>query len=160
MSKALVYTGTGSIRGGVLHVDTKGMAAEVVRRRDCRVRVTVERLVATRSMPQNDYYWAVVVPRCTYAFKSRGVTLIANDDVTHEILKSMFMDPELVRAGKIRGYISDTGLTIGTHTPDLNKLEFIDYLERIGEHAAANWDTYIPPPDPLWRQHAEQEGLQ
>lgn len=158
MSATVIYTGTGRIVAGELRVHTKEMTAAVLRRKDCRVRITVEKLHATRSKPQNDYYWAVVVPRITTAFKARGVTRIANDDTTHEVMKSMFMDPELVRTGQIRGFISDTGLTLGTHTPDLNKVQFIEYLERIVDHAAANWDTYIPPPDPLWREHAEQEG--
>lgn len=154
----VIYTGTGRIVKGDLRVDTTAMAAEVARRRDCPVRITIEKLHATRSMPQNDYYWAVVVPRIQSGFKKRGIAVGDDTDVTHEVLKAQFMDPELVRTGQIRGFISDTGLTIGTHTPDLNKLQFIDYLERIGEHAALHWDTYIPPPDPLWRQHAEQEG--
>lgn len=156
MSVGLIYTGVGRIAKGELRVDTKAMAAIVARRRDCRVRLTLEKLYATRSLPQNDYYWSVVVRRVQAAFKKKGIEAGRDPYVTHEILKSQFMDPELVRTGQIRGFLSDTGLLIGTHTPDLNKLQFIDYLERIVDHAATAWDTYIPPPDPLWRQHAEQ----
>lgn len=158
MSVGLIYTGTGRILKGDLRVNTKAMHDAVARRRDCLVRITLEKLYATRSLPQNDYYWAVVIKRIRHAFKKRDVDAWKDSEVTHEVLKAQFMDPELVRTGQIRGYISETGLTIGTHTPDLNKLQFIEYLERIVDHAALHWDTYIPPPDPLWREHAEQEG--
>lgn len=123
----------------------------------CEVIVTIEKAHATRSKPQNDYMWAVVIPRVQQSFKERGID--AGDDikVTHEVLKAQFMDPELIRTGRIRGYISDTGLTLGTHTPDLNKLQFIEYLERIVDHAAEYWKTYIPPPDPNWREQAQRE---
>lgn len=164
MSLTVIYTGVGRICKGELLVDASAMKAAVFRRRDCRVRLTLEKLSATRSPQHNDYYWAVVVARVQAAFKKKAVETGEDparwddDELVHDVLKSTFMDPELVRAGKIRGFVSDTGLTIGTHTPDLNKLEFIEYLERIVDHAATAWDCYIPPPDPLWRQHAEQEA--
>jgi len=124
---------------------------------DCEVLVTIEKAHATRSKPQNDYMWAVVIPRIQQAFKKKGIEAGDRPDVTNEVLKAQFMDPELVRTGRIRGFLSDTGLLIGTHTSDLNKLQFIEYLERLVDHAAANWDCYIPPPDPNWREQAERE---
>lgn len=160
----MIYTGTGRIQAGELRADVTAMQTAVKRRKDCRVRITVEKLHATRSIKQNDYYWSVVTKRVATAFKKQAIASGENPsrwddpDLVHEVLKATFMDPELVRSGEIRGFISDTGLTLGTHTPDLNKLQFIEYLERIVDHAATAWDCYIPPPDPLWKQHAEQEG--
>lgn len=124
---------------------------------DCEVLITVEKAHATRSKPQNDYMWAVVIPRVQEAFRARGIADCSDLKVTNEVLKAQFMDPELVRTGRIRGFISDTGLLIGTHTSDLNKLQFIEYLERVVDHTAEYWKTYIPPPDPNWRETAERE---
>lgn len=158
MTNGVIALGTLTDEGVKLD-DKSGFRASCKRmgkRKRGRVRVTVERLHATRSEAQNDYYWSVVVKRVQAAFKSRQLAAGEHPDVTHEVLKAQFMDPELVRSGEIRGFISDSGLTLGTHTTDLNKLQFIEYLDRIVDQAAANWDCYIPPPDPLWREHIER----
>lgn len=152
-----IYTATARVSKGEL-CSPRDLATAFRRWKDCPVRITVEKLHATRSLPQNDYYWSVVIPRIQHAFTARGIDAGKDPDVTNDVLKTQFMDPELVRKGLIRGFLSDTGLLIGTHTRDLNKLQFIEYLERIVDHAAEYWKTYIPPPDKLWRQHAETEG--
>lgn len=152
------YCTSGHVKDGVLYMRNKReMEATFKRWKDGEVLITIERAHATRSTAQNAYYYGVVIPRIQLAFQQRNITAGLDPQLTNEVLKSQFMDPELVRIKKIRGFLSDTGLLIGTHTADLNKLEFIEYLERIGEHAAQYWDTYIPPPDPLWREHAERE---
>lgn len=147
------------VKGGKFFLRNRRQFDQIVKTwSDGEYTATFEKAHATRTRAQNDYYWAVVVPRIAATFKE--LRLLAGEDpkTTHEVLKSQFMDPELIRTGKIRGFISDTGLCIGTSTKDLNRLQFIDYLERISDHAAEYWKTYIPPPDPLWREHAEQEG--
>lgn len=152
------YVLTGRLEKGEVRMrNVPKMRAALVRKRDCDVVVTIEKLHAHRSKPQNDYMWAVVVPRIQTTFRKRRIVAL-NDDpkLVHEFLKAHFMDPELIRTGKIRGWITPDGLTIGTSTTDLNKLEFIEYLERIVEHAATAWDTYIPPPDPNWRENLER----
>ncbi len=147
-----IYVANGRVKSGELRIAAPDkMAAAIKRWRDCPVKIH-----ATRSRPQNDYYWSVVIARVQAVFKARDISAGNDPDVTNEVLKAQFMDPELVRTGQIPGYLSDTGLTLGTHTRDLNKLQFIEYLERVVDHAAEHWDTYIPPPDKLWREHAEQ----
>jgi hypothetical protein len=154
---AKTFCTTGRIENGKLYMrNRKGMDAELAVE-DGEVVITIERAHAHRSAAQNAYHWGVVIPRIQDAFKKKGIEAGDRPDVTNEVLKAQFMDPQLVSRGRIRGFISDTGLLIGTHTSDLNKLEFIEYLERIAEHAAANWDCYIPPPDPNWREQAERE---
>lgn len=156
----------GSLKDGEFHIHKeKQLLARLARRRDCDLVITIEKLHATRSLQQNAYYWPVVVGRVTALFRKCKWITADDPQMVHEILKSQFMDPELVRLGKIRGYLSDTGLLLGTSTTDLNKLEFIEYCDRIIEHAAAHWrdpetdePLYIPPPDPHWRENAEREA--
>lgn len=155
---AKTFCTTGRIDNGQLYMrNKKDMERELKRWKPCEVVITIERAHAHRSTAQNAYYYGVVIPRIQAAFKQRRIDAGDNPQTTSEVIKSQFMDPQLVTRGRIRGFLSDTGLLIGTHTSDLNKLEFIEYLERIVEHAAANWDCYIPPPDPNWREQAERE---
>lgn len=146
------------LEGGKITVRNRRQFDEALAQlQDCNGTLTFERSHATRSKAQNDYYYAVVVPRIQTKFKSLGLMAGRDTEATHEALKAQFMDPALVESGAIRGFISDSGLTLGTSTSDLNKLEFIEYLERIVMHAAAHWDCYIPDPDPQWREKAEAE---
>lgn len=155
---ARAYCSTGHIKDGQLYIRSKRQMDDEIRQwKDGEVTITVERAHAHRSNAQNAYMWSVVIPRIQDAFKKKGIAAGEDPNVTNEVLKAQFMDPGLVSKGRIRGFLSDTGLLIGTHTADLNKLEFIEYLERIVDHAAANWDCYIPPPDPNWREQAERE---
>lgn len=148
----------GRITGGVLHIHSpRKFEAKIARRRDCDVIITVEKLYAHRSLPQNDAYWAIVIPRVQAKFLEKKIIALEDPLLVHEILKSQFMDPELIRLGRIRGFISDTGLAIGTSTTDLSTLQFMDYVDRISDHAALYWDLVIPPPDPNWRDQAEEE---
>lgn len=156
---AKTFCTSGQIKDGTLYMrNRKSMESDLKRWKDCEVTITIERAHAHRSKAQNDYMWSVVIPRVQDVFKKKQIDAWRDPKLTSEVLKSQFMDPRLVQQGRIRGFLSDTGLLIGTHTSDLNKLEFIEYLERICEHAAAHWDCYIPPPDPQWREHIEREG--
>lgn len=158
------YVATGHVGGGTLHVFHRREMLDALKQwRDCRVTVTIEKQHATRSDPQNRYYWSVVVQRVRAALRdgkagSRFIAAAVDDEMTHECLKAQFMDPELVRTGELRGFISEDGLTLGTSTTQLNKLQFAEYLDRIIDHAAMHWDCYCPPPDPLWREHTEDES--
>lgn len=155
---AKTFCTSGRVENGVLKMrGRKEMESEFASWKDGEVLITIERAHAHRSQAQNAFYWSVVIPRIQDAFKTRNIDASARPDVTNEVLKAQFMDPGLVSKGRIRGFLSDTGLLIGTHTSDLNKLEFIEYLERVGEHAAQYWDCVIPPPDPNWREQAEKE---
>lgn len=157
------YVASGRVDGGKLRIFHRRELLEALTQwRDCRVTVTVERQHAHRSSLQNAYYWSVVVQRVRAALRdgkngSRFIAAAVDDEMTHECLKAQFMDPELVRTGELRGFISEDGLTLGTTTTQLNKLQFGEYMDRIIDHAALHWDCYIPPPDPLWREHMEDD---
>jgi hypothetical protein len=128
--------------------------AELARWQDCRVSIVVERLHATRSKAQNDYYWSVVVARIagTWAVKLRRKV---SPHEVHDVLKAQFLPHDDAAKG-VNGTLIN-GLVIGGTTTKLNKLQFVEYLEAIVAWAAEKWDVYIQDPDPLWRQHAESE---
>lgn len=149
---AALYLAVGALtRGKVQIYKQDEMDAVLATKRDCEIELTLEKLYARRTTPQNAYLWSVVIPRV-------AEHLALPRRVTHEVLKAQFMDPRLVTTGKLRGYISSNGLVLGTSTRQLNTLEFVDYCDRICEHAAAHWGgLYIAPPDPLWRQRALEE---
>jgi hypothetical protein len=145
----------GRVESGKLFISSRRDFDQAIARwKDCRVSVVVERLHATRSKAQNDYYWSVVVARIAghWAAKlKRNVSL----EEAHELLKAQFLPHEDAAAGRNGTLIN--GLVIGGTTTKLNKLQFIEYLEAIVGWAAEKWDVYIKDPDPLWRQHAEAE---
>jgi hypothetical protein len=138
------------LRRGKLQVRSWGwLKAAMARMRDGEYTLTLERVHATRSKAQNDYYHAVVVARIAATWERSA-------DETHEILKAKFLPIEKARTGE-NGRLMN-GLVIGGSTTRLNKLEFIEYLEAIVMWAASEpLYLYIPDPDPLWRQHAEAE---
>lgn len=147
----------GRVENGHLHINNlRKLELRLARRRNCDVVVTIEKLYAHRTKPMNDYWWAVIVARVQTKFLEKGIIQREDPQLVHEILKSQFMDPELIRLGRIRGFISDTGLAIGTSTTDLSTLEFMELWDRVSDHAAQYWDLYLPPPDPNWRENAER----
>lgn len=146
----------GRLRGGQLFVNRRQEFDALLKTwRDCPVKVTVERLHATRSLAQNSYYHTVVVPRCATAF-AKAMKRSVSDEEAHELLKVQFL-PHYMAAEGTNGTLIN-GLVIGGSTTKLNKLQFIEYLEAIVGWAAEKWDVYIPDPDPEWRQHAEAEA--
>lgn len=158
MSSHVIYVGSGRVEKGQLHIAHPEKIAEAAQHtRDCRVVITVTRLVATRSLLQNAYYWSVVVELvATHLTKARPARPFSPEE-THEILKAQFIDPKLILDGLIPGQVLN-GLAIGASTTSLNKLQFIEFLERIVWWAAEKWDLFIPDPDPDWKSKAEQEA--
>lgn len=139
------------VRAGKLQVRSwSWLHAAVQRFRDGEYTLTLEKVHATRSKAQSDYYFAVVVARIAAKWKR-------DPKETHEILKAQFLPIEKARTGE-NGRLMN-GLVIGGSTKRLNKLEFVEYLEAIVMWAASEpLFLYIPDPDPLWRQHAESEA--
>lgn len=145
----------GRVEGGKLFISSRRDFDEALARwQNCRVSVVVERLHATRSKAQNDYYWSVVVARIAGHWAAQMKRNVSPEEV-HELLKAQFLPPDAAQRGENGSLIN--GLVIGGTTTKLNKLEFVEYLESIVGWAAEKFSLYIPDPDPLWRQHAEAE---
>lgn len=138
------------VEGGLLFVhNRKQFDKGIAGLRDGDYIVTVERAVATRSAAQNAYYHGVVVK---FVSEETGYS----PTEAHEVLKAMHLPRDLAAEGK-NGRLMN-GLVIGGSTTKLNKLEFIEYLERIVQWAAEELHVVIPDPDPEWRQKAMQEA--
>lgn len=158
VSSTVIHVGRGRIEKGELKLaKTDDLREAVSHCRDCVVMLTLERVTATRSLPQNAYYWSVVVELVAKKYTESRKHRPFSPKETHEILKAQFFDPNLVLEGLIPGQIIN-GLCIGVSTTDLNKLQFIEYLERIVWWAAEKMDLYIPDPDPDWKLKAQQEA--
>lgn len=146
----------GRVEGGKLFISKRQDFDQAIARwKDCRVSVVVERLHATRSKAQNDFYWSVVVARIAGHWAAKMKRNVSPEEV-HELLKAQFIPPDKAQRGENGTLIN--GLVIGGTTTKLNKLEFIEYLESIVGWAAEKFDLYIPDPDAEWRQRAEAEG--
>lgn len=136
-------------KGRIVRNRTKARSL-VTNAKDGNYFMKLEKIHATRSKAQNDYYHSVVVARIAAHWEK------SNDpDTVHAILKAVHLPHDLALSGA-NGTLMN-GYVIGGSTTRLNKLQFIEYLESIVMWAAER-GIHIPDPDPLWRQHAEEEA--
>lgn len=89
-----------------------------------------------RSLPQNDYYHAVVVEEVRLGFLNVGYVM--NHDQTHEWLKEKF-NP--VSVENKRGVM----IEMPGSTTDMTTSSFSDYIERIAQFATEFLGVVIPP---------------
>lgn len=93
---------------------------------------------AKRSVPQNAYYWGVVIPLITEAINKLGNEF--NDNDTHEFLKAKF---NYIQIEVNDGHYLD----IPQSTAKLDTKEFMGYLDKIYQFAAQMLKLYIPAPN-------------
>lgn len=137
------------VRDGKLYVrDKKGLDRAVSKLRDGEYTLTLERAHAHRSQAQNAYYWSVLVANVA---EHTGYTAAE----AHEVLKSLHLAQDKAAVGENGRLLN--GLVIGGSTARLNKLEFIEFIERVQQWAATELDLVLPDPDPEWRARAEQD---
>lgn len=92
-----------------------------------------------RSLPQNNYYFGVVIQEIREAFLQRGEVM--DTDMVHEFLKMHFNKKYVIdEHGEILA-------EYGGSTADLNKEQFSDYLERIIQWCAEKLHLVIPEPN-------------
>lgn len=145
------YTFTAHIEDGRLKVGLRALQLlrEAVKGwRRCPVTVTIEKQHATRSLNANAYYWGVVV---AILADYTGYT----PDEIHDSLKLRFLSKEVAFARGNGEVVAE--FVIGGSTTALYSFEFYSYVEEIRQWAFEALDVSIPPPDPEWRAHAEQE---
>lgn len=143
------YSTSCRVDDGKLYVRNKRrLDAFVADATDGEYTLTLERAHATRSAAQNAYYHAVLVKNIA---DHTGHTA----GETHEVLKAMHLPHDAAANGE-NGRLMN-GLVIGGSTTRLNKLAFIEFIERIQQWAATELDLVLPDPDPEWREQAERE---
>ena len=94
-----------------------------------------------RSLSQNSYYWACVVPMVYAALRNEGYDDVKTEEDAHEIMKELFLKQQI--ASKKKG---GEVLEFSRSTTDLNKEQFSEYLESIWRWAAEFLNTVIPNP--------------
>lgn len=132
------YVTTGVIEGGKLEIRNRAGLSQALRgMKDGEVLIRIERLRATRSMPQNKWYWGVIVQMLA---DHTGYT----PDEMHEVLKAKFI-PKRFAVCDGNGEVRDE-LVIGGSSAVLNTVEFGEYCEAIRQWAAADLGLDIPDP--------------
>lgn len=131
---------SGTVKRGKLYLrNRREFDRQIAQLRDTwELEITVARKRATRSIPQNRYYWGVVVELIS---EQTGYT----PDEVHDVLKQMFIPKRLAVSdgnGEIRGEF-----VIGGSTRTMNKNEFGEYVESIKRWASQTLDLVIPDPD-------------
>jgi hypothetical protein len=104
---------------------------------DGRYRISIEPS-NKRSGQQNRYYWGLVIPLVTEAFKDLGHEL--SHEETHEFLKAKFNHKDVVN--------KETGevLQVPLSTTRLSKMKFSEYVENIQRFGAMFLNINIPDP--------------
>lgn len=103
----------------------------------------------TRSLPQNAYYWGVIVPIIRRALYEEGYDEIVTEMDAHEFLKAMFLSKRVV--SKKTGHTVD----VPGKSSKLTIPEFNEYIERICRWAAMDLSVVIPAPNEPLAQLAE-----
>lgn len=114
------------------------MLSDIVRYEGRQMEIEL-RPLPRRSNPQNAYYWGCVIPEVRKALKDLGHEIDA--DLTHELLKSKFNKMTICdKEGEVLGEIGDT-------TTKMNKVQFMEYLDKIIDFAAQYLNITIPLPN-------------
>ena len=94
-----------------------------------------------RSIPQNSYYWGVVVPMVRRGLYDAGYDAVRTNDEAHAVLKHVFLRKEIVS--------KETGdmIEMSGSTTALTRPEFNDFLESVCRWASEYLGTIIPDPN-------------
>lgn len=151
--KALVYSGV--IKKGRVDISdrTKAQYLEGLARwkEGARVRITVERQVATRSLDANAFWWSVCVVQVLETLQAAGHLEGWTPDDLHDLAKAVCLSKEDAAAGR-NGHILGERYVIGGSTTKLNKLEFGEFIKRWKVYCAEKFRVEIPEADRDWRE--------
>jgi len=110
-----------------------------------------------RSIPQNSYYWGVVVPMVRKGLYDQGFDEIRTNDQAHAVIKRYHLKNEVV--SKDTGHVLEQDGT----TTELTPATFNDFIERVARWAAEYLGIAIPSPNEQynnfqdWERYLEQE---
>lgn len=94
-----------------------------------------------RSIPQNSYYWAVIVPLVRRGLYEIGYDEVKSDEDAHEIVKGLFIKKQL--ANHLTGEV----IEFAGSTKELTVPEFNELIERVIKWAAEYLGIVIPSPN-------------
>ena len=118
--------------------------------KDGKYLVTIKS-IKKRSLPQNKYYWSVVVPMVKDGLRDAGYNDIKTNEDAHEILKHLFLKKTITS--------EKTGeeITIAGSTAKLQTTEFNQFLEDIWQWASEYLNISIPQPNEQMIMFAEYD---
>lgn len=117
--------------------NTKAWKEHIASLPDGRYLVSIKSIKA-RSLPQNAYYWGVVVEMVYQGLKEAGFDAVRNKDDAHEIMKSLFLK---IKEAKGVVYIERV-----QSTTELTTIGFMEYLLHISTWAFDYLSITIPEP--------------
>ena len=91
-----------------------------------------------RSIPQNSYYWGVVVPMVRRGLYDAGYDAVRTNDEAHAVLKHVFLRKEIV-SKETGDMIEMSGSTTALTIPEFN-----DFLESVCRWASEYLGIIIP----------------
>ena len=103
------------------------------------VEITIQKRRKKRSLPQNSYYWGIVVPIVQQGFIDLG-NECSKEDV-HEFLKAKFNYKEIVneKTGEI--------ISFPQSTASITTSQFMDYIAEIQRFGSEFLSVRIPDPN-------------
>jgi len=110
-----------------------------------RVVLGLKRFVKKRTLPQNAYYWAVVIPILTRGFINVGYGAMT-DIKTHSWMKRKYLLGE-----EKCDFDEMPVLEIIGSTTKLNIERFFEIMHDLHRYGAQNLGVKIPDPDKNWR---------
>lgn len=97
--------------------------------------------IKKRSLPQNAYYWSVVVPMVKQGLRDAGYNEVKTNNDAHEVMKQLFLKK------RYRSEKTDDEIVIAGSTAELKTVAFNEYLEEIWQWAASYLGITIPAPN-------------
>jgi hypothetical protein len=99
-----------------------------------KVELVIKKYRKKRTIPQNSYYWGIVLDLISEA---SGYTT----EELHELFKRLFLK-KVIKIGGVDYEVSES-------TSKLNTEQFSDYIEKIKKFAVMKLDLHIPSPDEI-----------
>ena len=94
-----------------------------------------------RSIPQNSYYWSVVVPNVRKGLYDAGYDEVKTNNDAHEVIKHIHLRKRIV--SKYTGDVID----IAGSSAELSTPSFNDFIESICQWSAEFLGVVIPSPN-------------
>lgn len=107
------------------------------------VEIKISKKKKTRSLNQNSYYWACVIPIVKQGLIDNGFdrAIINSTSVVHDFLKSMFC-PKIELVNEETGEI----ITLPPTTTNITTTQMMDYFADIQQWASEKLQVVIPNP--------------
>ena len=110
--------------------------------------IEISRKTKTRTLSQNAALFGVAEKSYGEFLGYRGAEEMK---MFHAALCCAYFGSEKMPMGELKPKRTTTKNGRGEHDP-LTTEQFADFFDFIQQHAAENYDFYIPDPDPMWHQ--------